>query len=770
MVDRMNLWIQLRRYFRMVGRRWPLLLVGAILGGGGATYRAYQKEDQFEAYSTLAIDYKIETSANRSQARALEANFYDSQVTFMNGGKVISDARQRVQNDPDYSHLAGLQPTYTRASNIGDNSAAFRMVVQSGDPEFSRVFAEKWALAFIDFKRQRVKERFSSEAVTINEHIDKIQRELSLARADLDAFQIQHQIASGNEVLNFLQQEYDKTLRERNELETQLGLLKDTPTEKIAEGGFSQARPQVQTNTTEGEEKTIANTEDTYFMNFNDGAIYRQLMKQKIPLENELQSLSTVLRTNHPHFIYLRDQIKSIEEKMSIELDFIQKSRSALIEQLEKRLLSLNQIIDQRSTEVFEAQKVQGDYDEKISTVGKLQNRLDTLRLALEELDRGQTEGEVVVTEAGVGGYQIWGDKDRHKMILFGVLIGLGVGLGIAYFLNQLDDRLELASEIEEALEEPVLGQIPQVNKEQVKKERLLITELSQNNMFAEAVRGVRSAVMLGIEGGPKQLIIVSSATPGDGKTTFSVNFAATLAIAGHRVLLIDADMRRGNIHAYFNLTREPGLSDILMGNLHWSDAIQETGIGAMQILNTGGMPPNPGELLVNPIMQQLLVEVKQDYDYIVMDCPPLTAIDDTYSIANQADGMLFVVRAGVTSMRFARAALDSVRQRGARILGVVLNGVTSDNPYYYYNHYYHAYYSKSEKSDKKENLITIQATRMASPKGRKKAQPLSIMDAAKKFSEAQKHESAEDGEIPNKDLPDENSQKQPANKSDLLS
>jgi tyrosine-protein kinase Etk/Wzc len=228
---------------------------------------------------------------------------------------------------------------------------------------------------------------------------------------------------------------------------------------------------------------------------------------------------------------------------------------------------------------------------------------------------------------------------------------------------------------------------------------------------------------MLGIEGANKQVQVVTSAVPGDGKTTFTVNFAITLAIAGHRVLIVDADMRRGNIHSFFKMEREGGLAEILSGESHWTDVLRDTPVPSLKLIATGKMPNNPGELLMGPVTRQLIEEVRGQFEYIIFDCPPLTAIDDTFALINLSDGVLFVVRAGQTSMRFARNATAAVQQRGSRVYGVVLNGITTDNPYYYYNHYYHSYYKGKQpsgplSSDARPGL------KMAAPKERAKTVP----------------------------------------------
>jgi capsular exopolysaccharide synthesis family protein len=230
-------------------------------------------------------------------------------------------------------------------------------------------------------------------------------------------------------------------------------------------------------------------------------------------------------------------------------------------------------------------------------------------------------------------------------------------------------------------------------------------------------LRSVRSAVLLGDQGRRKQVLLMTSAVPGDGKTTFSVNFAITLAIAGHRVLLVDADLRRGDTHNFFNHARDPGLADVLLGQQHWSDVIQETPVKTLDVIHSGHLPPNPGELLISPITRAFVEEAKRTYDFVLFDCPPLTTIDDSFALVGLVDGLIFVVRSGQTSMRFAKAALDAVRKREATILGFVLNGIKSDNPYYYYKHYYHSYYTPDQPRSHRVEATPQPARIMARPR-----------------------------------------------------
>jgi capsular exopolysaccharide synthesis family protein len=326
-----------------------------------------------------------------------------------------------------------------------------------------------------------------------------------------------------------------------------------------------------------------------------------------------------------------------------------------------------------------------------------VEENLVVLKRQHDAMGRVSTDDEeFMVVQAGVGSAAPVG-PDRPKLVMSGAGAGLVLAIAIMFLLHRLDDCLENPEDIEAKLEEPIFGQLPEADRRHNTEGYPLLTRMKPLTMFAEALRGVRSALLLGPDGASKPMLAVTSAVPGDGKTTCTTNFAATLAAAGNRTLLIDADLRRGNIHNYFEQPLEGGLTVVLEGRLKVDAAIHETQIQNLWLMRAGERPSNPSELLLGGRTKELIEELRGRFDYVVFDCPPLTAIDDTFSIAAQLDCLLFVVRAGRTSIRFARLAVNTIRQRGAPLVGLVVNGVPVDNPYYYYytTCYYASYYHK---------------------------------------------------------------------------
>ena len=229
----------------------------------------------------------------------------------------------------------------------------------------------------------------------------------------------------------------------------------------------------------------------------------------------------------------------------------------------------------------------------------------------------------------------------------------------------------------------------------------VLVSKLKSHMLFAEALRGIRSSILLAGETDARRVMVITSTTPGDGKTTFTTNFAITMASSGNRTLLVDGDLRRGNVHSYFGQPLENGLSEVLEGKIPLSAAIRETSEKGLFFLSAGSRPSNPSELLIGPKTREIIAKLRKDFDYVIFDSPPLTAIDDTFSIAAFSDGLMFLVRAGVTSMKLAKVALNLVQQRGVNLMGLIVNGVAADNPYYYYtNYYYSSYYQRSAEGE----------------------------------------------------------------------
>lgn len=212
----------------------------------------------------------------------------------------------------------------------------------------------------------------------------------------------------------------------------------------------------------------------------------------------------------------------------------------------------------------------------------------------------------------------------------------------------------------------------------------MFIVEKQPNSPEAEAYRTLKTSIQYSSIDKKYQTIIVTSANPGDGKSTVAGNLALTLAEGDAKVLLIDCDMRKPSVYKNFRISNSYGLSDILVKN---KKVMEVTHIhNNVHILTSGKRPPNPGEMLASNMMTEFLNEMKNHFDYVILDTPPVQAVADAQILSTKADGVLFVVRANSTKKNEVKDAISTLNKVNANIIGSVLNGVkVNKNKYNYY-------------------------------------------------------------------------------------
>lgn len=257
--------------------------------------------------------------------------------------------------------------------------------------------------------------------------------------------------------------------------------------------------------------------------------------------------------------------------------------------------------------------------------------------------------------------------------IALGALVGLLLGLGLALLRELLDTSIKSADDLAVGSSAPILGTIP---FDPSAKQRPLITALESHAPRVEAFRVLRTNLQfVDIDHGAK-IFVATSALPEEGKTTTSVNLAITMAQAGHRTLLIEGDLRRPKATAALGLDHVVGVTTVLLGKVTLDDAIQKHPDSEVEVLASGTIPPNPAELLQSDAMANLLKQIRDRYDVVIIDAPPLLPVTDAALIASQADGALLVVRYGKTTKDQLAQAVGRLTQVDAAPIGVVLNMV----------------------------------------------------------------------------------------------
>ena len=309
--------------------------------------------------------------------------------------------------------------------------------------------------------------------------------------------------------------------------------------------------------------------------------------------------------------------------------------------------------------------------------------------------------------------------KPRKALtLLLGMIGGMGLGFALAFFANYLDDSVKSQDDVETYLKLNFLGYIPNIKSNSL-VERDQQAHLHPQSNAAEGFRTVRAAISLVHKSDKFKVLAFTSTIPSEGKSLVTSNLAIVTAQTGVRTLLIDADLRRPSMHKAFQMQSPVGLSAYLTGQVKDVDEIiHKTEIPNLDIMCCGAVPDNPSELVGSKKMGELLNAVRDKYDRVFVDCPPVSAVSDPLMVASRTDGIVFVTKFNKIRRDHARRTIQRIQDAGVFILGNVINDIDFEGKdsyyysyYFYQNRYYASYYSneknqKGGKSDK-GNLAT---------------------------------------------------------------
>ena len=420
---------------------------------------------------------------------------------------------------------------------------------------------------------------------------------------------------------------------------------------------------------------------------------YVQKIKSDLgDLQRQQAQLADKYGDRHPEMIKIRTAIQSTEAKLKIEIDKIVDSVKSEYESARAQEVSLAGALDGQKFEALSLNRKGIEYS-------VLRREAESNRQIYESLLQRTKEtgisGEFkastirVVDAAEVPKSPFLPRRERD--VSLAGLTGLLIAVGLVFFFEYLDNRIKSPQELRATLSVPFLGMVPAVPDQH----QALITEGVPAN-FAESIRSIRTNVLFSSAEEGAHIVVITSAGPGEGKSVVSSNLAVSLAQAGQRVLLIDADMRRPRVHEIFDLPQEPGLSNLLVGDCKPSEAVRKwKTVQGLCVLSAGMIPPNPAELLGSKRFEEYVSTLGEHFDWVLVDSPPVLAVSDAAVVANGASGVVFVVGADQTSRQAAREAIHQLQSAHARVIGAVLNRVDLERNPYYYAHYYRKEYTK---------------------------------------------------------------------------
>ena len=420
-----------------------------------------------------------------------------------------------------------------------------------------------------------------------------------------------------------------------------------------------------------------------------DKPVLQTLGTELSKLQAELADKKKDFKDTYPGVIELKERIQLKEQKILAELkrqrDFLEAQEQSLLAQQEAR-----------RSETLKLGRKELEYltlEREVTTNREMYNAL-MAKVKELSLAGGIDMNNIRIVEpaelpvAPAGG--------KRMTLIFGGILGLFLGVGLAFFLKYLENTIRTPDDVEQHLDLPILGIVPQIVGAKESRTPLLVMQEDSKSAPAEAYRNLRTNILFSDNGTRPETIVVTSTEPREGKSFTVANLGMALAQAGQKVLLVDADLRHPMLHRVFGIDRNMGLSAVLAGELSLDDAIVETDIHNLSVLTSGSVPDNPSEILGTDQMRDVIHHIQERYGIVLLDSAPVLGIADTSVLASESDAVLIVIKTGEATRKALGIAVAQLKQVGAQICGVVLNDVDVRRDRYYY--YYYSPYGYDEK------------------------------------------------------------------------
>ncbi len=669
------------KFVAFLKKRWWVLLLTVSLGLCAGAFYVANQPPAYKTSARMMVSGTISLPEGAVYSEEL-GNFYGTQAELMQSQEIRQRAAARVQ-----ALRPELKPSPVELSVAQQRGTSFFILTLVGDePEYSEAFLNACMEEYIQLKREMRSETSDTALTAISDELVRLDKELRRGEDELLAFQKSNNVVfleeEGNSAGKYLLQ-LKQTLAG---MKTEYELLKRLSLEQNLERRQQSQTDQPAAVETDGAAAPPSTGVEVEYLKARQDL---QLLRAK------RESLSRFMRPKHPRIqrvdqeiaqqenlisLYRQQgvaQLKSRQESLELQIANLEKE----ITEWEQRALELGGRIAEYARIKAKVDRAKALYERLLSSVQSVDVNKNLHQDTLTILDRASTP---VTTQPGL-----------VKYLSLGGAAGLILGGGIIAVMILLDDRITSTIDLQENFEEEVLVQIP---FEKSKGRICLLDDSDTHEIFAEACRNLRSSLhYMSLDGPKPKTILITSAVPGEGKSTVCTNFAITMASAGSKVLLIDADLRKGTVHNYFGFESKPGFSEVLQGEHSWRDVMRRTSLETLTVISRGQALNKTSEFFVGKAIDTVLRDMYDDFDYIILDSAPVLARDDTTSLAPKIDAVLFVVRAFSTPMRLARTSLSSLYQRQVNVLGLILNAANRNSADYYYYYKYAEYYRTAD-------------------------------------------------------------------------
>jgi polysaccharide biosynthesis transport protein len=426
-----------------------------------------------------------------------------------------------------------------------------------------------------------------------------------------------------------------------------------------------------------------------------------QIKNQEVELLRKKADLAEKYGQKHPTMVSLNQEIDNLKRKKALEIQNVVSSLKSQYDIASAQEQSLRSAANRTRNETLDQNKVAIDYQMLQQEAESNRALYDMLLKRLKETNVNEENRYInihIVDSAEVP--KSHSRPTTRRNVMLALVIGFMGGLGLIFFFEYLDNTIKTPDDLARHFGLPYLGPIPNFEVKEEEPTGDLIVLHAPKSQASESLRGLRTSILFSSAKHVPQVVLVSSAAAQEGKTLVSSNLAVTMAQGGGRTLILDCDLRRPRVHKVFNMSREPGMSNILIGAASWEKMVQPTSVPNLWVIPAGPIPPNPAELVGSDVFADLIGELRKQYDRIIIDSPPLMAVTDSLVLSRLTDGMVLVIKVGTTAREVIGHAVRQLNDMNAKVLGAVLNDIPFTKDHYYYYQYHYYYYGEEQEGE----------------------------------------------------------------------
>lgn len=430
---------------------------------------------------------------------------------------------------------------------------------------------------------------------------------------------------------------------------------------------------------------------------FAENGVLKNLRETIFKARQNITELSKKFGEKHPVMIKANDELGQLLTQQQAEINRVIATTKNSYELAKSKESNLEELLDSTKNELL-------NLNERFIQFSIMKRDVDSNRVVYEALtanikkegvtEQSQSVNVWVLRNAFMPGAPSHPNKKRS--LALGLILGLMGGIGCAFLIEFLDNTVKSEKDLETRYGLTVLGSVEQLKEKGSSIESYIVQK--PLSPLAESYRLIRTGLLMSAAERPPKIVLITSMGAQEGKTTTTINIARILSQGGKKVLIIDCDLRRPRVHSVFAMQNDKGLSNFLTGNLQ-ENIIHKIPGEEIHVISSGPIPPNPSELVSSRKLQSLVEKMAENFDFVLLDSPPIQSVADSLALTRIVDGTVVVIRAGVTTYDMMQGGLKKLKDVQCHLLGCVLNGQSKRNASGSYYYGYTTYYAKDSEA-----------------------------------------------------------------------